>query len=329
MRVSIFIRASNSLQHCQECLRLIQLQRNPGPRPEVLIFGTTLSQDLVNFLKPLPVDLYTTYGYEPSHAALINFALRQASNDLVVLLDESSIPANEEWLVELVRPFANTSVVATFAREIAAPEASLLEVKLLEGNALDSDLTLGIESSASLRGHKNLASITRSGGCVCVRRSFANSIGIRQIPDGEFHAFALDGISASQRVSFVSTALFYRAALPALARTFYKARNLARARKTITRQNVLPDDAVANEHNVREFLLSVFRFFGFFGWACVSTVRALFRPNTFREIKMTWTLLGAVLGELDVNVASLFSYPPPYPPRAEIQQLLAKVQRIQ
>ncbi|MCE9616377.1 MAG: glycosyltransferase family 2 protein [Lentisphaerae bacterium] len=67
-----------------------------------------------------------------SHGGARNLGARQARGDIVVLLSQDACPANDHWLAELLAPFADPRVAATFSRQVPHPDAKPMEAYFYE-----------------------------------------------------------------------------------------------------------------------------------------------------------------------------------------------------
>lgn len=62
------------------------------------------------------------------HGGTRNLGARQANGtDILVFMTQDAIPADDRWLENLIAPIRSGEAVATFARQLPRPEASLLE----------------------------------------------------------------------------------------------------------------------------------------------------------------------------------------------------------
>ncbi len=68
----------------------------------------------------LPIDRF-------SHGGARNLGVRAATGEIVVLLSQDACPQDAQWLAELLAPFEDPQVAATFSRQIPRPEATPIE----------------------------------------------------------------------------------------------------------------------------------------------------------------------------------------------------------
>jgi len=62
-----------------------------------------------------------------SHGRARNLGAREAKGDILVLLTQDALPANGNWLTELLAPFSDPQVAATYSRQIPNPNANPME----------------------------------------------------------------------------------------------------------------------------------------------------------------------------------------------------------
>lgn len=61
------------------------------------------------------------------HGTVRNLGAREASGNVLVFMTQDAVPADDAWLAQLVRPLASGEAAASFARQLARPDASPLE----------------------------------------------------------------------------------------------------------------------------------------------------------------------------------------------------------
>lgn len=62
-----------------------------------------------------------------SHGRARNLGVREARGDVVVLMTQDAVPANEEWLMRLLKPLADPRVAAVYSRQIPRDDANPME----------------------------------------------------------------------------------------------------------------------------------------------------------------------------------------------------------
>lgn len=61
------------------------------------------------------------------HGRARNIGVRAANGEIVVLMTQDAIPADDRWLAALIEPFADPEVAAVFSRQVPRDEADPLE----------------------------------------------------------------------------------------------------------------------------------------------------------------------------------------------------------
>ena len=69
-----------------------------------------------------------------SHGRSRNLGAREAKGDLIVILSQDAIPAYSSWLTELIKPFSDPQVAATFSRQVPKPGANPMEQYFLQSH---------------------------------------------------------------------------------------------------------------------------------------------------------------------------------------------------
>jgi rhamnosyltransferase len=62
-----------------------------------------------------------------SHGGTRNLGAREARGELVVLMTQDALPKDESWLRNLLEPFGDRLVAATYSRQIPYPDATPME----------------------------------------------------------------------------------------------------------------------------------------------------------------------------------------------------------
>ena len=127
MSVSVVIRAKNEAQYIGETLA--DVMRAEAVRPDSVFVVDSGSTDAtleivrsfpqVTLLHISPEDF--TYGYA------LNLGVTHVDTDIVATLSAHSLPADEAWLAELIKPFAAPVVAGVYGRQRPRANATTLE----------------------------------------------------------------------------------------------------------------------------------------------------------------------------------------------------------
>jgi rhamnosyltransferase len=148
-----------------------------------------------------------------NHGLTRNAAIEQARGELVVLLVQDAVPANDSWLDELTAPLlADARLAGTFARQRPRPDASPLTRLYLERAAVARDEPRTVApvtpaALAALSPSDRLARCTFDNVCSCIRRSVWTEIPFRERPIGEDVEWAKEVLLAGYPLAFVPAAV--------------------------------------------------------------------------------------------------------------------------
>jgi len=62
-----------------------------------------------------------------THGEARNLGARESSGEIVVLLTQDALPKDDAWLAELLEPFADPTVAATYSRQVPREDANPME----------------------------------------------------------------------------------------------------------------------------------------------------------------------------------------------------------
>lgn len=117
IRISIVILTKNNGKTIGKVLRQITAQKVDADF-EIIVIDSGSIDDTINKLSQYNVKLYTIPSVEFGHGRTRNLASEYATGDYIAYLSADAIPANDEWLMNLVDKLAVEKVAATFGRQI-------------------------------------------------------------------------------------------------------------------------------------------------------------------------------------------------------------------
>lgn len=148
-----------------------------------------------------------------NHGSTRNLAVGLARGELVVLLVQDAIPADDQWLANLTRPLRSHPLLsATFARQVPRPESGSIARRSLEhaivaGRIPRTSSALTEEALAALAPMERLERCTFDNVCSCIRRSVWSRIPFRPTPIAEDLEWAKEVLLAGGSIAFVPSAV--------------------------------------------------------------------------------------------------------------------------
>jgi rhamnosyltransferase len=157
--------------------------------------------------------LFTIAPRAFNHGLTRNAAIEQARGELVVLLVQDAVPANDSWLAALTGPLlADARLAGTFARQRPRADASPLTRLYLERAAVAREeprtaAPLTSVQLAALAPMDRLGRCTFDNVCSCIRRSVWTEIPFRETPIGEDVEWAKKVLLAGYALAFTPAAV--------------------------------------------------------------------------------------------------------------------------
>jgi glycosyltransferase involved in cell wall biosynthesis len=116
--VSVVIRTKNESKWIWKTLKAI---KNQSIAPDEIVVIDNLSQDsTISLARDFgATKIKSIRNYSPGRA--LNFGIEQTSGEIVVILSAHCIPIDEYWLENLILPFVNHQIAATYGRQLPLP----------------------------------------------------------------------------------------------------------------------------------------------------------------------------------------------------------------
>jgi rhamnosyltransferase len=125
MKISVIIPTLNAASHLPEMLP--RLQRQSRVPHEIIVIDSTSDDKTVQIATLHGVKVLEVERRSFNHGGTRNYAATHATGDVLVFMTQDAMPADENFLEQLTRSLEDPEVVAAYGRQIANPNASLLE----------------------------------------------------------------------------------------------------------------------------------------------------------------------------------------------------------
>ena len=112
-----------------ETLAAIRSQQYDGPL-EIVAVDSGSTDNTLATLQQFGARIVLLDRQQFTHGRARNRGVEQAAGDIVVFLSQDAQPLGDHWLRTLIAPLADPTLGATFARQIARPDATPLETFL-------------------------------------------------------------------------------------------------------------------------------------------------------------------------------------------------------
>jgi rhamnosyltransferase len=123
--VSVVIPVLNAEAYLDRLLAAIFAQRPVAPQEVVLV--DSMSKDRTREIaakfervRIVPVEKFT-------HGGARNLGAREAKGEIIVLMTQDAVPQDPAWLANLLAPFSDPKVAATYSRQVPYPDANPME----------------------------------------------------------------------------------------------------------------------------------------------------------------------------------------------------------
>ena len=125
LSVSVVIPTLNAAPFLPRLLAAIFSQKPAAPIEVVLVdsMSTDATREIAAAeprVRVIPIEAFT-------HGGARNLGARAAKGDVIALLTQDALPADDRWLAELLAPLADPRVVASYSRQVPYPDANPME----------------------------------------------------------------------------------------------------------------------------------------------------------------------------------------------------------
>jgi rhamnosyltransferase len=130
---TLIVRTYNEAKHLGNLLKSVAVQQVASGRPVDVIVVDSGSQDgtdaiaLEHGVRLLPIA-----KEEFSYGRALNLGCEAAEGEFLVVISGHCLPADENWLEELLKPFSDSSVAMTYGRQVGDDSTKFSEARVYE-----------------------------------------------------------------------------------------------------------------------------------------------------------------------------------------------------
>jgi rhamnosyltransferase len=128
---SVVIPTLNAMGYLPALFAALRTQR-PFPPHDIWVVDSGSADGTREYVSAVGNEIRLLDITRFSHGGARNLGVRHAGGNFVVFLSQDAIPRDTSWLAELLAPFQNTGVAASFSRQVPRPDASPMERFFLE-----------------------------------------------------------------------------------------------------------------------------------------------------------------------------------------------------
>jgi rhamnosyltransferase len=125
--VSVVIRARNEARFIGETLRAIFDPAALAPR-QVVVVDSGSTDGTLDIVRQFPVQLIEISPEQFTYGYALNLGVANVAAEIVATLSAHSLPADSEWLRELIKPFSRARIAGVYGRQLPRPNATILEL---------------------------------------------------------------------------------------------------------------------------------------------------------------------------------------------------------
>jgi len=127
---SVVIPVLNAAPYLPRLLRALFAQQPNPPREVVLVDSMSTDETRAIAASHKRVQLVPIQRF--SHGRARNLGARVASGEIIVLMTQDALPQDASWLANLLEPFADDRVAATYSRQVPREDANPMERYFLQ-----------------------------------------------------------------------------------------------------------------------------------------------------------------------------------------------------
>lgn len=235
-RASVVILTKNGCPDVARCMQSVFGQKTDWPF-EVIVIDSGSSDGTLDIVQRYSAQLVEIPPDSFNHGVTRNLGAELAKGEFVVFLTQDAIPANQEWLDALVRPFQDPVVAGVFSRQLPKPDAHVLTRRGLSLWVAGQDRRLikrmpDVEAYARMSPYERYLLATFDNVSSCLRKEVWEALPYSQVDFGEDIDWALRALGAGYTLVYEPESCVYhshnRSALYEFKRIYLDHQNLYR-----------------------------------------------------------------------------------------------------
>jgi len=191
-RVTVFIPVLNGRRYLEEVLDSVAAQGLDGG-PDILIIDSGSTDGSVDIVRDRKIRLVQIPNPEFQHGRTRNLAMSLTETPFVAFLTQDATPAHDRWLAELLAPFGDPAVGATYGSQIPRPHADARTARII---------TDVYAAPSLLVRHPSERFPVFSDVNSCLRRTAWESVPFRDVRYAEDYYLARDLLAKGRRLAF-------------------------------------------------------------------------------------------------------------------------------
>ncbi|WP_123042254.1 glycosyltransferase family 2 protein [Cohnella candidum] len=203
LTVSVIIPTWNAGQELKDLIQSLWAQTLVPA--QIIVVDSSSTDGTAELAKSLGATVFSIEQEEFDHGGTRNYAAEQAVGDILMFMTQDAIPAGEKLIENLINPLTDPNVCCSYARQIAKPNANLLEQLSREYNYPSISLKKSAKDIASL----GIKAFFCSNVCSAMRKETFRELGQFPAPVifNEDMFFAAKGILAGYSVFYAAEAV--------------------------------------------------------------------------------------------------------------------------
>ena len=217
--ISVIIPTLNAEKYLPDILSALETQSYPAS--EIIIVDSASSDKTVSICESNQnVKLIQIKREDFDHGKTRDMAFRESSGDIVIFMTQDAIPANEEFICNLIKPLSGKKIAVSCGRQIPKKSASKKEKLIRKYNYPAESHQYGIENLTQ----KGIKSFFCSNVCAAYKREVYFELNGFEYPlkTNEDMLFAAKAINAGYQIAYAADALVYHSHNLSLAEQFQR-----------------------------------------------------------------------------------------------------------